>query len=93
VSEPASEVIEPQRPPLAIAPAVPLRRPLFLQWVCIATASGLVLSALALGGFARGVSGAPLAVTLVIIGATVALAVFSGRLYWRADPVLARRRG
>jgi len=90
MSEPASEVIERQSRPLALAPELPLRRPLFLQWVCIATASGLVLAALALGGFARGVSGAPLAVTLVIIGSTAALGAFAGRLHWQADQVLAR---
>jgi MotA/TolQ/ExbB proton channel family protein len=63
-------------------------RPLFVRWLCIATASGLVLSALVLGGFARGVSGAPLAVALVIVAATVAIAGLAGALHWRADRVL-----
>jgi MotA/TolQ/ExbB proton channel family protein len=89
VSEPATE-LEPAPAPLALAPELPLHRPLFLRWLCIATASGLVLAALALGGFARGISGGPLAVTVVIIGSTVGLGAFAGALHWRADPVLAR---
>jgi MotA/TolQ/ExbB proton channel family len=64
-------------------------RPLFLRWLCIATSAGLLLSALALGGFARDVYGAPLAVTVVIVAATVALSGFAGVLHWRADRTLA----
>ena len=80
-----------ERPPIALAPVAPLGRPLFLRWLCIATASALVLAALALGGFAAGVSGAPLAVALVIVTATAALGTFAGMLHWRADSVLASR--
>jgi MotA/TolQ/ExbB proton channel family len=65
-------------------------RPLFLRWLCVATASTLVLTALALGGFAEGVSGAPFAVALVILAATVAVAALAGILHWRADSVLER---
>jgi hypothetical protein len=64
------------------------RRPLFLRWLCLAAAATLVLTALALGGFATGVSGAPLAVALVILGATVAVAALAGVLHWRADELL-----
>lgn len=64
------------------------RRPLFLRWLCLATAAALVLAALGLGGFAADVSGAPLAVALVIIAATVAVAALAGLLHWRADSVL-----
>jgi hypothetical protein len=64
------------------------RRPLFLRWLCLAAAATLVLTALALGGFATGVSGAPLAVALVILGATVAVAALAGVLHWRADQLL-----
>jgi hypothetical protein len=74
-----------------VAPVVAVQaavRPLFLRWVCIATASSLVLSALVLGGFARGVSGAPLAVAAVILVSTVAIAGLAGALHWRADGVL-----
>lgn len=67
-------------------------RPLFLRFVCLATASTLVLVALALGGFAAGVSGAPLAVSVVIVAATVAVAALAGLLHWRADELLARGR-
>jgi hypothetical protein len=67
-------------------------RPLFLRWLCLATASVLVLSALGFGGFASGVSGAPLAVALVIVGATVAVSVLAGVLHWRADELIARGR-
>jgi hypothetical protein len=63
-------------------------RPLFVRWVCIATASALVLSALVLGGFATGVSGAPLAVAAIIVAATIAIAALAGALHWRADRVL-----
>src|SRR5437660_7618175 len=45
-------------------------RPLFLRWLCIATASALLLAALGVGGFADGVSGGPLAVTVLILAAT-----------------------
>jgi hypothetical protein len=84
---PAAELIE-IRPLLA---ARATKRPLFLRWLCIATAAGLVLAALGLGGFARGASGAPLAVTIVIVAATVALGAFAGLLHLRADEVLRRR--
>lgn len=90
MSEPAKvEALE--RAPLALAPSISLGRPLFLRWLCIATASALVLAALVIGGFAAGVSGAPLAVAVVIVAATVALGVFAGSLHWRADAVLAGR--
>jgi hypothetical protein len=69
-----------------------LGRPLFLRFVCLATASALVLVALALGGFAAGVSGAPLAVSLVIVAATLAVGALAGRLHWRADELLAKGR-
>lgn len=93
MSEPAKvEAIE-RAAPLVLARAVPQGRPLFLRWLCLATASCLVLSALALAGFARGVSGAPLAVTLVILAATGGLGAFAGVLHWRADSVVAQRDG
>jgi hypothetical protein len=63
-------------------------RPLFVRWLCLATAALLVVAALGLGGFAAGVSGAPAAVTLVILAATVAIAGLAGVLHWRADRVL-----
>ncbi|HEU5362274.1 MAG TPA: MotA/TolQ/ExbB proton channel family protein [Gaiellaceae bacterium] len=66
-------------------------RPLFLRWLCIATASALVLVALAAGGFAAGVSGAPLAVSVVIVAATAAVALLAGLLHWRADDLLDSR--
>jgi hypothetical protein len=69
-----------------------IERTLFLRWLCLATGAALVLAALGLGGFAAGVSGAPLAVTLVIVTATLALAVFAGLLHWRADELLVRHR-
>jgi MotA/TolQ/ExbB proton channel family len=87
--------VEPvRREVVEIRPAIAVRarRPLFLRWLCIATGSLLVLAALALGGFARGVSGAPLAVTVMIIAATAALVAFAGLLHWRADEVLQRGR-
>ncbi|HVS85128.1 MAG TPA: MotA/TolQ/ExbB proton channel family protein [Gaiellaceae bacterium] len=64
-------------------------RPLFLRWLCLATASVLVVAALALGGFARGVSGAPLAVAALIVGATLAVGALAGVLHWRADLLAA----
>jgi hypothetical protein len=64
-------------------------RPLFLRWLCLATSSALVLVALGIAGFARGVSGAPLAVTVVILAATVGVAALAGVLHWRADRLLA----
>jgi hypothetical protein len=63
-------------------------RPLFLRWLCLATGSALVLASLGLGGFASGINGAPLGVTLVILGATLALGAFAGVLHWRADRLL-----
>jgi hypothetical protein len=72
--------------------AVRTTRPLFLRWLCLATASALVLVALGVGGFAAGVSGAPLAVTILIVGATVAVGGVAGLLHWRADELLAARR-
>ena len=90
MSEPAKvEALE--RAPLTLAPSIRIGRPLFLRWLCIATASALVLAALVIGGFAAGVSGAPLAVALVILVSTVALVAFAGSLHWRADAVLAGR--
>jgi hypothetical protein len=79
--------------PVAAAAEVPRlqERPLFLRWLCIATASALVLVALGVGGFAAGVSGAPAAVALVIVAATIAIGGLAGVLHWRADEVLARR--
>jgi hypothetical protein len=67
-------------------------RPLFLRWLCLATGATLVVAALGLGGFASGVAGAPLAVTVVIIAATLALTAYAGLLHWRADELLVRRR-
>jgi hypothetical protein len=67
-------------------------RPLFLRWLCLATAAGLTLVALGIGGFARGVSGAPLAVSIVIVAATVAVAGLAGLLHWRADGALRAGR-
>jgi hypothetical protein len=67
-------------------------RPLFLRWLCLATGSTLVLAALGLGGFASGVAGAPLAVTILIVAATLALGGFAGLLHWRADELLVRGR-
>jgi hypothetical protein len=63
-------------------------RPLFVRWLCLATAALLVVAALGLGGFAAGVSGAPAAVTLVILAATIAIGGLAGVLHWRADRVL-----
>ena len=63
-------------------------RPLFLRWACLATASTLVLAALGLGGFADHAAGAPLAVTVVIVAATGAIASLAGVLHWRADETL-----
>jgi hypothetical protein len=68
-------------------------RTLFLRWLCLASASALVLAALVLGGFAAGVSGAPLAVSIVIVAATVAVSGLAGMLHWRADAVLASPGG
>lgn len=73
----------------AVAEPAPSGRPLFLRFVCLATASGLVLVALAAGGFAAGVSGAPLAVALVIVAATVVVSGLAGLLHWRADGLIA----
>lgn len=67
-------------------------RPLFLRWLCLATASGLALAALGIGGFATGVSGAPLAVSIVIVAATIAVAGLAGLLHWRADEALQADR-
>jgi hypothetical protein len=66
----------------------PAGRPLFLRWLCLATAAGLVLAALGIGGFAAGVSGAPLAVSIVIVAATIAVSGLAGLLHWRADGVI-----
>jgi hypothetical protein len=77
--------------PALVISAARVARPLFLRWLCIATASALVLVALGVGGFAAGVSGAPLAVTVVILAATVAIAALAGVLHWRADELLASR--
>jgi hypothetical protein len=68
--------------------AVAAGRPLFLRWLCLATGSALVLVSLGLGGFASGINGAPLAVTLVILASTLALVAFAGVLHWRADRLL-----
>jgi hypothetical protein len=65
-----------------------ISRPLFLRWLCLATASGLVLATLGLGGFARGVSGAPLAVTLLILAGAAAVSGLAGVLHWRADDLI-----
>ena len=59
-----------------------------MRRLCLATAALVVVAALGLGGFAAGVSGAPAAVTLVILAATVAIAGLAGALHWRADHVL-----
>jgi hypothetical protein len=67
------------------------RRPLFLRWVCLATAAGLVLVALGIGGFAAGVSGAPLAVSVVIVAGTIAVSGLAGLLHWRADGAIRTR--
>jgi hypothetical protein len=68
------------------------RAPLFLRWLCLTTAAVVVLAALALAGFATGVSGAPLAVSVVILASTAAVAAFSGLLHWRADDLLGAGR-
>jgi hypothetical protein len=80
----------PLRPELAQPPASLACRPLFLRWLCLASAGTLTLAALGLAGFAGGVSGAPLAVTLLIVLATVLVASLAGLLHWRADETLAR---
>jgi hypothetical protein len=74
--------------PVQVQPAAePVRtgRPLFLRWLCLATGAGLVLVGLGIGGFAAGVSGAPLAVTIVIVASTIAVSGLAGLLHWRAD--------
>jgi hypothetical protein len=68
------------------------RRPLFLRWAWMATAAALVVAALGFGGFANGVAGAPLAVTVAIVAATVVLAGWAGLLHWRADRELSQDR-
>ena len=72
-----------------VATTALIRRTLFLRWLCIGTAPALALAALALGGFAAGVSGAPLAVALVIVAATVAIGALACVLHWRAVEALA----
>jgi hypothetical protein len=72
-----------------VVEASPTHR-LFLRWLCLATAAALVLAALGLGGFAADVSGAPLAVALIIVAATVMIAGLAGLLHWRADSLLDR---
>jgi hypothetical protein len=67
-------------------------RPLFLRWVCLATGAGLVLGALGIGGFATDVSGAPLAVSIVIVAATIAVSGLAGLLHWRADSAIRAGR-
>jgi hypothetical protein len=76
----------------AVVEASRTERPLFLRWLCLATGSALVLAGLGLGGFAHGVAGAPLAVTVVIVVATLGLTAFAGLLHWRADELLVRGR-
>ena len=93
---PAASYVADGAAPIAVVVAPPAQalaraeeaRPLFLRWLCIATASALVLSALALGGFVSGLSGGPLAVTVLIVGATLGLSAFAGVLHWRADRLL-----
>jgi len=80
-------------PPIAVvvAPSTALAvetRPLFMRWLCIATASAILVAALGVGGFASGVSGGPLAVTVLVVAATIALGGFAGLLHWRADRLL-----
>jgi hypothetical protein len=60
--------------------------------LCIATASALALAALGIGGFAAGVSGAPLAVSIVIVASTAAICGLAGVLHWRADDLLGAGR-
>jgi hypothetical protein len=67
-------------------------RPLFLRWLCLTTAAVVVLAALAIAGFAAGVSGAPLAVSVVILASTAVVAAFAGLLHWRADDLLGSGR-
>lgn len=74
---------------VVVEQAAPRSRPLFLRWLCLASAACLVLAALGLGGFADGVSGAPLGVAVVIVAATTAIGGFAGLLHWRADGILA----
>ena len=82
-------------PPRVHAASEPVRggRPLFLRWVCLATAAGLVLAALGIGGFATDISGAPLAVTIVIVAATIAVSGLAGLLHWRADGAISAGNG
>lgn len=63
-----------------------MNRPIFLRYCCIATGSALCLLGLTLAGFFNA-TGAPLAITLLIIAATVAIAAHAGRLHWYADSV------
>lgn len=88
VQEPARAAITPAPRLQQVVAEKRAGRPLFLRWLCVATAATLVLAALAFGGFAQGVSGAPLAVALVIVAATIAVGGLAGVLHWRADSVL-----
>jgi hypothetical protein len=61
----------------------------FLRWCWFAAASACGLAGLGVAGFASGVHGAPLAALAVILAVTGAVSAYAGRLYWRADQILA----
>lgn len=58
---------------------------LFLRWLWWNVAAVLVFAALGLSGFASGLSGAPLVVTVLILAVAACVSVYSGTLYWRAE--------
>lgn len=66
-------------------PSAVRNRPLFVRYLVLAAASALTVAALAAAGFASGVNGAPLAVTVVIVAAGAVVSGYAGVLHWRAD--------
>jgi hypothetical protein len=92
VARPVSPLERAQLRPLHVSVPRTGERPLFLRFLCLATGAGVVLAALVVGGFAAGVSGAPLAVSVVIVGSTVAVSGLAGLLHWRADELLGAGR-
>lgn len=61
---------------------------IFLRWCLFNSIAIVIFVALVLSGFAGGVSGLPLFVTLCILGLAVVVSGYAGWLSWRADEAL-----
>lgn len=69
-----------------------MSRRLFLRWAIVHVAACSLLTTLGLAGYADGLTGAPLVVTILILAVALAGSLYAGRLSWLAEQPPLRDR-